>query len=205
MPKKIHHANRWRSINPILPLTWYEKSATDVAPRLLGCVLVRKSRAGVVVGRIVETEAYLGPHDPASHAYHGPTPRNAVMFGPAGRAYIYFTYGLHHCLNVVTGSRHNGQAVLIRALEPLVGLALMKKRRGLSDLHQLTNGPAKLTEALNITRADNGRRLSSGLLSIHRGWRLRGERIQRSRRVGISQGRSQLYRFYLKGNPCLSR
>ncbi len=129
--------------------------ALRAAPNLLGWVLVHDSRDGTTAGIIVETEAYTA-HDAASHSYRGKTARTEVMFGPAGHLYVYFTYGMHYCINVVTGAEGNGEAVLIRALEPIEGLELMKQRRGQTDELQLTNGPAKLTQAMGIAKPNNG-------------------------------------------------
>jgi DNA-3-methyladenine glycosylase len=121
------------------------------AKSLLGYKLVHQTSDGLTSGIIVETEAYH-QDDPASHTYRGQTARNAVMFGPPGYAYIYFTYGMHYCFNVVTGPKGSGQAVLIRALEPTDGIELMRRRRGMNAELQLTNGPAKLVQAMAISK-----------------------------------------------------
>ncbi|HEY3483794.1 MAG TPA: DNA-3-methyladenine glycosylase [Ilumatobacteraceae bacterium] len=128
-----------------------EGDAPDVAPRLLGALLV----AHACVGRIVEVEAYTAD-DPASHSMRGRTPRNSSMFEQAGTLYVYFTYGMHHCANVVTGARGDGQAVLVRALVPLAGLDVMRERRGGRGDRQLTDGPGKLCQALAIDRSHDG-------------------------------------------------
>lgn len=132
-----------------------ELDAPDVAPLLLNKLLVR----GDCVGRIIEVEAYR-EDDPASHTFSGPTPRNQVMFGPAGHLYVYFTYGMHHCCNVVTGPAGTGAAVLLRAVEPVAGADLMRERRAGRD--QLADGPAKLCQAFDIDRALNGTDLLTG-------------------------------------------
>lgn len=134
----------------------FARPATEVAPDLLGWELVFANAAGEAGGIITETEAYMGADDPASHAFRGPSQRNQVMFGPPGYAYVYFTYGLHYCLNVVTGAAGEASAVLIRALEPTRGIELMQQRRGVKNLTNLTTGPAKLTQALGLDRALNG-------------------------------------------------
>jgi DNA-3-methyladenine glycosylase len=157
-----------------LPRDFYARSSLDVAPDLLDCILVSISALGVTAGRIAETEAYT-PDDAASHAFRGRTRRNEVMFGPPGHAYVYFTYGMHFCLNAVTGSVGEGEAVLIRAIEPLCGTELMWLRRGLSvglpisdDRSALRagrllgGGPAKLCQSLGISSEHNGVDLTMG-------------------------------------------
>ncbi|MET0145581.1 MAG: DNA-3-methyladenine glycosylase [Ilumatobacteraceae bacterium] len=141
----------------VLGRSFFARDATVVAPELLGKVLV----AGVCAGRIVEVEAYRSD-DPASHTFRGPTARNAVMFGPAGHLYVYFTYGMHHCANVVTGELGDGQAVLLRALHPLDGIAVMRRRRGGKPDARLTDGPGKLCQALGIDRTVDGIDLCAG-------------------------------------------
>jgi DNA-3-methyladenine glycosylase len=178
-------------------------NALLAAKELLGCKLIHKTDDGLASGIIVETEAYSSD-DPASHTYRGQTKRNAVMFGPAGHAYVYFTYGMHYCVNVVTGPIGSGQAVLIRALEPIDGIELMKQRRGVEDLHNLTNGPAKLVQALAISKKDYGANLlNKGKLRIEPG--IQPQYITETVRIGIKQGLEKPWRFYITGNPFVSK
>ena len=145
-----------------LPRGFFARPATAVAPELLGRILVRQLPDGSrLAGRLVEVEAY-GPKDPSSHAFRGPTPRNLVMFGPPGRLYVYFTYGMHFCANVVTGQDGEGSAVLLRAVEPLEGLETMAVHRGLEEPRLLCAGPGRLTQALAIGRPENGADLVVG-------------------------------------------
>jgi DNA-3-methyladenine glycosylase len=154
---------------------------------------------------IVEVEAYRGSEDPASHAYRGPTARNRLMFGEAGRAYVYFTYGFHHCINVTTEKTGVPGAVLIRALQPLTGIRTMKKNRRKEVLGELTNGPGKLTQALGIDRKLNGEDLvESRRLFIAKG-KPQEFRIKSSGRVGIDKGLEFKWRYLIEGNPFVSR
>lgn len=185
-----------------LPTTFYARPAVEVARSLLGHILV--SDVGGVrrrtAGRIVEVEAYIGPHDPASHAYgHRRTPRNEQMYGPPGRAYVYFTYGMHWCLNAVTDAEGYPAAVLIRALEPLAGLEVMRRRRGerIPD-RQLCSGPARLCEALGVTGKLNGARLQKGLLRIIQNKAWQREVIIEGPRVGITRARDWPLRFRVR-------
>jgi DNA-3-methyladenine glycosylase len=176
---------------------------------LLGQILVRKLPDGrELAGRIVEVEAYLGIEDRAAHSFGGRrTARNASMWGDAGHAYVYFTYGMHWCVNVVADRREVPTACLIRALEPLLGIGEMRKRRGRERLIDLCSGPAKLTEALGIDRALDGVDLVDGeRLFIVRG-RRPGEPIAASPRVGVGYSREwagKPLRFFLEGNPHVS-
>ncbi len=135
----------------LLPCAFFERPVLEVAHDVLGCTFLCDG----VGGRLVEVEAYRSD-DPASHSYRGRTARNDVMYGPPGRLYVYFTMGLHFCVNVVCGPEGQASAVLLRALEPTAGLEIMSARRGFDDPRRLCSGPAKLTQALAITRADNG-------------------------------------------------
>ena len=155
-------------------------------------------------GTIVETEAYRGNGDPASHAYSGRTNRNAVMFGEAGHAYVYFTMGMHYCLNVTTESPGSPGAVLLRAIEPVEGVRWMLKNRGLNTAVHVSDGPAKLTEALGIDRRLNGEDLiNSKILFIERG--TRPKRIGRSGRVGITVATERRWRYFVAGSSFVSK
>ncbi|MBI3984071.1 DNA-3-methyladenine glycosylase [Candidatus Microgenomates bacterium] len=187
-------------------------NTVDAAKTLLGQLLVRKVGAQELIGKIVETEAYLGVNDVACHAYRGQTPRNSVMFGPPGRAYVYFTYGLHYCFNVVTGPRGVGEAVLIRALEPLEGTAGMARHRfgkplsrTVLDSRQLCNGPAKLCQALRIDKQLNGHNLDHSPLRLLAGEGVPQRRIVTATRIGIREDKPLPLRFYIAGNPCVSK
>lgn len=176
------------------------------AQSLLGCHIVRELHSGQLLrGRIVETEAYHET-DPASHCHNGRrTPRNATMFGPAGRAYIYFTYGMHYCLNVVTGSVEEGAAVLIRALEPLEGTESIRLHRKQTDITNLCSGPAKLTQALRIDTSLNGHMLDQPPLQLQRDDVLSAWSIVTTTRIGISKATETPWRFYIKDNRFISR
>lgn len=178
--------------------------AEVVAPRLLGCELVREINGQRLRGRIVETEAY-DQTDAASHSYNGRTLRTDVMFGPAGHLYVYFTYGKHYCCNVVTGPAGHGSAVLIRALEPLENATAMTKRRGGRGGVETTNGPAKLCQALDIDKQLNGHDLRQPPLRLIMRPAVPRSSIVRTARIGISQAKDVPWRFYLSGNPYISR
>jgi DNA-3-methyladenine glycosylase len=182
-----------------------ETGAEALARRLLGCRLASWVGGTRTEGRIVETEAYVGPGDPACHAAErtGRTSRNAAMFGPAGSAYVYFVYGMHWCFNVVAGSPGDPQAVLVRALEPLVGMKAMVRRRG--RRHDLTNGPARLCQALGIDGRLNGHFLSELPLLLLEGELHPGERVGVSGRVGIRAAREWPLRFFVSAHPDVSR
>lgn len=180
------------------------KPAAQIAPCLLGCTLVHESPEGTTAGKIVEVEAYH-EDDPAAHSYIGRTGRNAVMFGPAGKLYVYFTYGMHYCANIVTGKAGRGEAVLLRALEPISGIELMRKRRGREDARLLCAGPARLVEAMGITMEDNGRDLFSGRLRLLAKDPAEKIAVVRTTRIGISKAREELLRFSIEGNPYVSR
>jgi DNA-3-methyladenine glycosylase len=182
------------------------RDAMAAAPALLGWELaVREPDGAVLRARIVETEAYT-QDDPASHSAPGPTPRNAAMFGPAGHAYVYRIYGVHWCLNVVTGPEGRGEAVLIRALEPLAGQEVMVGRRGLAEPGSLCAGPGRLTQALGIDGADNGAWLfGGGRLTLHPAPLRAGESVLVGPRIGITKAADWPRRFLIAGSPWVSR
>jgi DNA-3-methyladenine glycosylase len=188
---------------------FYRRSTLTVARELLGKRLVRVVDGQRLSGLIVEVEAYIGEDDAACHAARGRTPRNEAMYGPPGHAYVYFIYGMHHCLNVVTEEVGFPAAVLIRALEPLEGLEIMRRHRPDKPDGELTNGPAKLCQALAIERGFNGMDLCSGeVLFIEEGQVVAQEEIGASPRIGIKTdelARSAPWRFYLQGNDFVSR
>ena len=192
-----------------LPRSFYSRPTLLVAKDLLGKILVRKIGKTLLAGRIVEVEAYLGSKDPASHAYRGKTKRNEVMFGPEGHLYVYFTYGMHYCANVVTGKNDVAEAVLIRAVEPFNGIAMMKRKRHITrdpkDARNLTNGPAKLCEAFGIRGSHNGIDLCGGSIYIVEGKAILRSAIGKSKRIGITKGTEKKWRFFVKGNEWVSK
>jgi len=189
-----------------LPRSFYDRHAEQVARELLGKRLVRARGKTVVAGRIVEVEAYLARDDSACHAYRGRTRRNACMFGPPGHAYVYAIHS-RFCLNTVTEPEGIPSAVLIRAIEPLEGLGLMKRRRGTNDLGNLTRGPARLCEALAIDRKLDGWDLTCGRqlwVTGDQGPAPAAGRIVATSRIGISSGNDLLLRFFIADSPFVS-
>lgn len=173
-------------MNPPLPHEFYLRPARQVARELLGKILSFRGASGV----IVETEAYLGENDEAAHSARGVTPRTQVIFGPPGHAYVYFIYGMHHCLNIVCEPEGTAGCVLIRALDGLNGAA---------------NGPGKLTRAMGITLKQNGADLTKGPLTIHAPEREEPFEIAAATRIGITKSAGLPLRFYIRGNPAVSR
>ena len=189
----------------ILPRDFYARDTVKVAKDLLGKRLVRVRSKNRMEGRIVEVEAYRGLDDPASHAFRGPTPRSAPMFGEPGHAYIYFTYGNHYCLNITTQEVGTPGAVLIRAMQPLEGLREMRRLRPNVLDSNLTNGPGKLTRALGIDKSLNELDMTKrGELFVTDSDEATFD-VAKSARVGISQGRGRLWRFYVAGNSYVSK
>ncbi|MFZ5647207.1 MAG: DNA-3-methyladenine glycosylase [Bacillota bacterium] len=188
----------------ILPESFYSRDTAQVARDLLGKVLVHQSPEGLAAGRIVETESYM-QGDPACHAYRGITPRNRAMFGPPGRVYIYFTYGMHYCFNVVTAAAGVGEAVLIRALEPLAGIDIMRARRGRENIRELCSGPARLVKAMGINPGMYGHDLTREPLVLVEGTDIPEEDVVVTTRVGITSGAELPLRFYIKGNRNVSK
>ena len=194
----------------VLPRAFFLPQPEIVARALLGRILARRNGDGWLAGRIVETEAYLGAEDPAAHAFAGKTQRNAVLFGPPGHAYIYSIYGLHHCLNVSCQPNSIAGCVLIRALEPVAGIAIQRENRGLppdAAVTRIASGPGKLCIALGVTRTrDNGIDLTAAnsSLCLLEDEYLRGE-VASGPRVGITKAAHLPLRFFLAGNACVSR
>lgn len=192
----------------VLPRSFYGRDTIEVAKDLLGKVLVREMPAGRMAVKIVETEAYVGPHDKACHASRGMSERNKVMFGEPGHAYVYFIYGMYHCLNIVTERDGYPAAVLIRAGEPLEGEDIMwGLRKTARSRGELTSGPGKLCRAMSIDKTLNGADLcKKGPLYVENGNQKRNEIIS-CRRIGIdyaAEYRDKPWRFYLKNNPYVS-
>lgn len=188
-----------------LPAGFYARPAREVAPDLLGKLIRSTLDEQTVVGRIVETEAYLGVDDPASHAAtrRGRTARNAPMFGPPGTAYVYLSYGLHWCMNAVTDDVDHAGAVLIRALEPVAGLEVMRARRGTRD-RELTRGPGRLGQALAITGALNGHCLQCLPLTFHDAPTVDPGSVESGPRIGITRAADWPLRFTIRGSRWVS-
>ena len=178
---------------------FYNQPTIELAKALLGKHLV----FGKLRGKIVETEAYLYHNDPGCHASRGLTPRNAPMFGPAGHTYVYLIYGMYHCLNIVSGKTGEGEAVLIRALEPIQGIEHMQKRLKTTTSENLCSGPGKLTQAFGITRQHNNLSLLEGNLCIHNS--REKPPITTSTRIGLTTGKDLELRFYITGNKHVSK
>jgi len=191
----------------IITREFYHRNTIDAAKDLLGKILVRVINGKILSGIIVESEAYRSIDDPASHSYRGKTERNSVMFGEVGHAYVYFTYGNHYCLNIV--AKENAVpagAVLIRAIEPMKGIKQMQKFRRISDLSNLTNGPGKLTKALNVTKKQNGTDVTkNGELYILNGMDVDSSSIMATSRIGIRVALDKHWRFLIADNKFVSR
>lgn len=199
----VHH------VRVALDRSWLSRRALDVAPDLLGCMIARTSADGTVTVRITEVEAYEGADDPGSHGYRGRTERNAVMFGPAGHLYVYFTYGMHWCANIVCGPDGVCSAVLLRAGEVIDGVELARKRRPAARHDRdLARGPARLAGALGLDRSGNGVDLLNPegdvRLQLHAGGRP-PETIRTGARVGLANGATRPWRFWLDGDPTVSQ
>lgn len=185
-----------------MPRSFYDRPTIEVGRELLGKILVH----GRTAGMIVETEAYLGGDDLASHSARGITNRTRVIFGPPGHAYVYFIYGMHECLNIVAEAEGKPGCVLIRAAEPLVGIEIMKKRRPAArSVEKLASGPGNLTRVFGITRAENGADLTRGALVVRRWAEEPKFKIQVTPRIGIRQCAEWPLRFTVAGNPAVSR
>src|SRR5688572_15905355 len=190
----------------ILPREFYDRETEIVAREMLGTVLVCRSGKETASGMIVETEAYIGEHDPACHAAVGRTRRTEPLYGRPGLSYVYFIYGVHWCFNAVTRAEGLPSAVLVRALQPLDGLELMKERRGprISAVN-LTNGPGKLCAALGIDGTFNGLSLQRGPLVVREGETIVPSQIVTTTRIGITKAAEWPLRYYIKGNEWVSR
>lgn len=205
--RQIAPAEEFSNAGIKLPRSFYEQPTVDVAKQLLGKYLVRQHPKGATAGRIVETEAYVGPQDLACHASKGRTARTEVMFGPAGHAYVYFIYGFYNMLNLVTERKDHPAAVLIRAVEPVMGLDLMRARRQLDSLRDLASGPGKLCQAFGIDRSLNGADLCAAVLYVED----RGElqpKFRSTPRIGVDYAgkwKDKRYRFVIRGNNFASR
>ena len=215
MPRVLKKtAARSAMVEPsVLPREFFERDPRIVGKQLLGKLLVRRCGSQILLGRIVETEAYLGKGDPAAHSASGPTARNAVIFGPPGHAYVYFIYGKYFCLNVSCLPEGAAGCVLFRALEPVAGLEAMAKARGFAgkplgkkEIRLLTNGPSRLAQALGVTRGDhNGVDLSDPAQSLWLGDDgFQPEKIRSTPRVGISKADEKKLRYVVDGNPFVS-
>jgi DNA-3-methyladenine glycosylase len=187
-----------------LPRAFYLRRAAVVARDLLGCVLVSRRGGAETAGRIVETEAYLGPEDGASHAAFRPGSHD-VFYGEGGHAYVYLAYGIHFCLNAVTGAAGTPGCVLIRALEPLRGLATMARRREVTITARLATGPGNLTRALGVTLRDNRADLTHGALTVEPPDQPRAFRIATGVRIGITRAVDRPLRFWVAGSPFVTR
>jgi DNA-3-methyladenine glycosylase len=181
-----------------LTKAFFNRSVHEVAPDLIGATLL----FGGVGGRLVEVEAYHHT-DPAAHSFHGPTPRNVVMFGPPGYAYVYRSYGIHWCLNLVCEPKGSASAVLIRAIEPTVGLLRMRRRRGVSDVRLLCSGPGRVCQALGITRADNGLVLDEPPFELLA--RTGDVEVVAGPRIGLTKAVEKPWRYGLKDSRFLSK
>jgi len=191
--------------SPRLLREFFARDPVVLARDLLGRVLFYKTPEGLLAGRIVETEAYTGAADPASHAFRGPTARNAVMFGPAGHAYVYFTYGMHYCLNVTAEAPGTAGAVLLRALEPLAGVEMMRARGDHGPESRLLSGPGKIGRAFGLSLDDNGRDFTRGPLGLAAGTPVPTREVAISRRIGISRAVDLPYRFALASSRSVSK
>lgn len=186
-----------------MDFSWLEIPAEAAAKRLLGCEIISQIDNELVRVMIVETEAY-DQNDEASHTFHGQSKRNDSMFKSAGHLYVYFTYGLHHCINIVCGQDGFGSGVLIRAVEPLEGLNIIEKRRGLSGKN-VTNGPGKVAQALGVNLKFNGHLLSMPPIMLIKKPLLPDSAVVSAKRVGISKAVHELRRFYIVDNKYVSK
>jgi len=202
----LHHASITQSIMKVMrkdDFAWLNVPAEVAARRLLGCELVREIGGREIRVRIVETEAY-DQGDEASHTFNGRTGRNDAMFKSAGHMYVYFTYGMHHCCNVVCGPEGYGSGVLIRAVEPLEGIEAIEARRGMTGVN-VTNGPGKICAALDIDRRYSGHDLAEPPVQLIKKPALPDSAVTTGKRIGISKAVHELRRFYVTNNPYVSK
>ncbi|MEW6654039.1 MAG: DNA-3-methyladenine glycosylase [Bacteroidota bacterium] len=194
-----------------LPFDFYDRKVINVAKSLLGKIFIRKIDGRILCGKIVEVEAYDGKNDEASHSFNGMTKRNNVMFGKAGHLYVYFTYGMHYCANVVTGKENYGAAVLIRAIEPIEGIHILSEnrfgKRIISEKEQLNlcSGPARTCQAFQITHQNNGTNLCGDDIFILDSPEISSSKIISTTRIGIKKSIDLQWRYYIKNNPYVSK
>jgi DNA-3-methyladenine glycosylase len=199
------HTARRSRLGHAIPARFYDRPTELVARELLGAVLVCTTPSGVTTGRIVETEAYLGPDDPACHAAAGLTRRTTHLFGPPGRAYVYLIYGMYWCFNAVTRERGHGAAVLVRAVAPIRGIDLMRERRPRARVdRELTNGPGKLCLAMGIDGRLNGVSLQAGAVVIRAGTPISDADVDVTPRIGITQAAEWPLRYLVRDDPFVS-
>lgn len=192
--------------NEPLPRGFFDRPVLEVAPDLLGRLVVHDTADGPVTARLTEVEAYDGPNDPGSHAFRGRSKRNGTMFGPPGHVYVYFTYGMHYCMNLVCGPPGRPTGILLRAAEITDGVELARKRRPAAKSERdLARGPARLVESLAVTRADDGADVcGDGPLTVHHGTPPARESISVGPRVGLRDAPDFPWRFWITGDPTVS-
>ena len=190
--------------SPRLTRAFFSRDPVTVGRDLLGRILFYRTPKGLLAGRIVETEAYTGEADPASHAFRGRTARNAVMFGAAGHAYVYFSYGVHYCLNVTADAPGVAGAVLLRALEPLAGVEIMRRHGDDGPEVRLLSGPGKIGRGFELDLKDNGRDFTRGPLGLAAGAPVSDHEVAVSRRIGISRATDLPFRFSVIGSRSVS-
>lgn len=189
-----------------LPRSFFDRPVLEVAPDLLGRFVVHRTEAGTVTARLTEVEAYDGPNDPGSHAFRGRSKRNGTMFGPPGHVYVYFTYGMYHCMNLVCGPAGMPTGILLRAAEITDGAELARKRRPTAKAdRELARGPARLVESLGVTRGDDGADVcGDGPLTARHGAAVPKELIRTGPRVGLRDAPDFPWRFWIDGDPTVS-
>jgi DNA-3-methyladenine glycosylase len=189
-----------------LPRSFFDRPVLEVAPDLLGRLVVHRTDDGSVTARLTEVEAYDGPNDPGSHAFRGRSKRNGTMFGPPGHVYVYFTYGMHYCMNLVCGPPGMPTGILLRAAEITDGVELARKRRPAAKTErELARGPARLVESLGVARDDDGADIcGDGPLTVHHGSRVAKELIRTGPRVGLRDAPDFPWRFWIDGDPTVS-